>query len=126
MAGSPKKREREKAARLAAAEEKQETAGAQTPLAALAPQRPTQEVLDPLPQDVELTRTALKRAMRARAQEYAEKAIAVLAANLNNTDNKIAMDAANRLLEWGFGKPAQEIEAGEGLQIAIVKFNQDA
>jgi hypothetical protein len=125
MAGSPKKREREKAARLAAAEEKQEQAGASAPLAALAPQRPTQEVLDPLPQDIEPTRTALKRAMRARAQEYASRAIEVLAANLESTDQKVAMDAANRLLEWGFGKPAQEIEAGEGLQIAIVKFNQD-
>jgi hypothetical protein len=126
MAGSPKKREREKAARLAAAEKNQVMAGETTPLAALAPQRPTQAVLDPLPADVEPTRTALKRAMRARAAEYADEAIKVLAANLKNADQKVAMDAANKLLEWGIGKPTQEIEAGDGLQIAIVKFTPEA
>ena len=69
----------------------------------------------------EPTRTALKRAMRARAQEHAEAAIAVLVASLQSPDLKERRAAANDLLAWGFGKPAQEIEAGEGTAMVIVK-----
>lgn len=77
----------------------------------------------------EPTRTALKRAMRTRAQAHADEAIAVLVANMRNI--QLAADkrenAANRLLEWGFGKPATEIEAGEGAQLIVIrKFGEQA
>jgi hypothetical protein len=119
MAGSPKKREREKAARLLAAEEKAQGTGA-TSVPALAPK---QEVLPPAAEPIDVTRTALKRAMRAKAQEFAEEAIQVLAVNLKSADPRIATAAANDLLAWGFGKPAQEIEAGDGaVVVQLVSF----
>lgn len=59
--------------------------------------------------------------MRQRAQEYAEKAIAVLAVNLDSKDPKLARDSANDLLAWGFGKPATEIEAGDGAQMIVIR-----
>lgn len=81
------------------------------------------EILPPV--GAEPTRTALKRAMRTRAQEHAEEAIAVLVENMRNT--KLPAEkresAANKLLEWGFGKPGIELEAGEGgLLVTIQKF----
>lgn len=124
MAGRPAKRAKESAARAALVEAKEEAqAGATPPLTSLVPYRPLQELVEAGPRE-DFTHTALKRAMRKRAGEHAEAAIAVLVENLTNKDPKVAMDAANKLLEWGLGKPTQEIEAGEGLQIAIVKFNQ--
>jgi hypothetical protein len=64
--------------------------------------------------------------MRARAQEHAEDAIAVLVGNLKSTDRKLAHTAANDLLAWGFGKPATEIEAGEGAQMIVIrKFGEE-
>lgn len=80
------------------------------------------------PEGTEPTRTALKRAMRATAQKYADEAIAVLAANLANTtlDPRVRQQAANDILAWGFGKPATEIEAGEGAQMIVIrKFIDD-
>lgn len=61
--------------------------------------------------------------MRQRAQEHAEQAIAVLVENLNNgkLPAKERRDAANDLLAWGFGKPATEIEAGEGAQLIVIR-----
>jgi hypothetical protein len=59
--------------------------------------------------------------MRARAQEHAEAAIAVLVANLKASDPKLAHAAANDILAWGFGKPATEIEAGEGAQMIVIR-----
>lgn len=83
------------------------------------------EILPPLKaaDDADFTRTALKRAMRKRAQEYSELAIAALAEALENGDPKTKLQAANDLLAWGFGKPATEIEAGEGgIAITILRL----
>jgi hypothetical protein len=65
--------------------------------------------------------------MRARAQEHAEAAIAVLVETLKSPDLKERRGAANDLLAWGFGKPAQEIEAGEGAAMIVVRkfFGED-
>lgn len=64
--------------------------------------------------------------MRARAQEHAEAAIAVLVVNLASKDPRIATAAANDLLAWGFGKPATEIEAGDGAQMIVIRrFGED-
>lgn len=94
-----------------------------TPAGAPSVPVPKQEVLPPLPADTEPTRTALKRAMRQRAQEYAEKAIAVLARNLDSKNDEIAARAANDMLAWGFGKPGLELETGDGgLLVTIQKF----
>lgn len=80
------------------------------------------EVLPPIKDD-EVTRTALKRAMRKRAQELAVKAIDRLEKNLSSEDPEIAGKAANDILKWGFGNPATEIEAGgEGLVITLARF----
>lgn len=59
--------------------------------------------------------------MRARAQEHAESAIAVLVGNLTATDPKLRHQAANDILAWGFGKPATEIEAGDGAQMIVIR-----
>jgi hypothetical protein len=83
------------------------------------------EILPPDPSEqLEITRTALKRAMRKRAAEYAERAIDVLSKNLDSEDAEIAQKAANDLLKWGFGNPQNEIEAGKSgaLSIAILRF----
>lgn len=122
MAGSPRKREREKAARLLAAEQKQETTGPTLP--ALAPV-PYQDVLAPI-KAVDVTRTAEKRAMRAQAQVHAKDAMTVLHAALSSADERLRVQAANDILAWGFGKPAQEIEAGAGAQtITILRFGDE-
>lgn len=129
MAGSPKKRaKREAAERARLAEASANTAptgsvGEGPPAPPASVPVVQGEVVPNAPLEVEPTRTALKRAMRARAQEYAKDAIEVLAKNLKSADPRIATAAANDLLAWGFGKPAQEIEAGEGAQlITILKF----
>jgi hypothetical protein len=69
----------------------------------------------------EPTRTAMKRAMRSRAQEHAEKAIGVLVVNLDSKDPKLAQQAANDLLAWGFGKPVSDIDLGNGDQIIVIR-----
>lgn len=119
MPGSPKKRAKREAAErqkeLAAMAPPTEPAPAVTPLQG--------EVLSPIAEAPEPTRTALKRAMRARAQEHAAEAIAVLVANMRN--EKLSPDkrgdAANKILEWGLGKPTQEIEAGDGAQMIVIR-----
>lgn len=148
MAGSPKKRaareaaEREKnmaagAAELAASSSRVERVLVEDEVAGAEPASlpPTPEVSVPLKGEVlppipvggaDPTRTALKRAMRARAQEHAEAAIAVLVVNLKSPDARIATAAANDLLAWGFGKPATEIEAGDGAQMIVIRrFGED-
>jgi hypothetical protein len=142
MPGSPKKRARREAAEreknLAAGKAEVELAsaarngeadaddihrtGASSATTSPAPAVPIVhgEVLPP-GVGVEPTRTALKRAMRARAQEHAEAAIAVLVGALASQDERVRLGAANDLLAWGFGKPAQEIEAGEGAQMIVIR-----
>lgn len=121
MAGSPKKREREKAARLQAAEQNQEMAG-NKPVPALVPH---QDVLAPI-KAPDITRTAEKRAMRAAAQQYAQDAMLVLKNALESPDERLRVTAANDILAWGFGKPAQEIEAGDGAHtITILRFAEE-
>lgn len=87
------------------------------------------EVLPPIKtigDDLEITRTALKRAMRKRAADFSEKAIEVLSENLKHADPEIRQKAANDLLKWGFGNPQTDIEVGkEGLSIAILRFGQE-
>jgi|GEM_PF-4669743 len=132
MAGNPKKHAKKlaniKQRGLDAAAASEEQAGPETkPLSVTTPVLQG-EVLPPT-SDTEPTRTALKRAMRAKAQEHAETAIAVLVGNLNNPglDPRVRQQAANDILAWGFGKPATEIEAGEGAQMIVIqKFREDA
>lgn len=134
MAGSPKKRaareaaEREKNLAAGRAQVADEVSGESASASQAAPASPTLPAVTPIQGEVlppegaqEPTRTALKRAMRARAQEHAEAAIAVLVANLKSPDAKLAHTAANDILAWGFGKPATEIEAGGGAAMIIVK-----
>ena len=61
--------------------------------------------------------------MRAKAQEYAEEAMQVLADAMKSKDERVRVAAANDVLAWGHGKPATEIEVGEtGQNIIIMKF----
>lgn len=106
-----------------AAQDRNDKAAPSTALSAPTPLKG--EVLPPLPKgdDPDFTRTALKRAMRKRAQEFSEKAIEVLSKALESLDPKVRLQAANDLLAWGFGKPATEIEAGEGgIAITILRL----
>ncbi len=137
MAGSPKKRAKRLAKEAAAA--KQNTSSGIPHTIESAPTTPQQdgtdkpaptantavpvvqgEILPPQP-GTDPTRTALKRAMRQRAQTHAEAAISVLVAALSSLDEKARIGAANDLLAWGFGKPATEIEAGEGAQMIVIR-----
>ena len=136
MAGSPKKRARREAERLRQAELKSGPAqpavvsdglpnNGAAARALPAPIALKGEVLPPLPKgdDPDFTRTALKRAMRKRAQDFSEKAILRLSEALDSNDPKTRLQAANDLLAWGFGKPATEIEAGEGgIAITILRL----
>jgi hypothetical protein len=134
MPGSPKKR----AKREAAGRAKQTPSVADRPVTGpavdqasdlLVPAPPItvsavpvyQGVIDPPADAAEPTRTALKRAMRTRAQEHAEKAIAVLVVNLDSKDPRIATAAANDLLAWGFGKPSADIELSSGDQMIVIR-----
>jgi hypothetical protein len=149
MAGSPQKRARreaeERAKNLAAgrvqvATEQQQSDGnvggealaGETPATVASLPAPSVPALqgDILPPAgaPEPTRTALKRAMRTRAQEHAEAAIAVLVENMGdkNLTAKDRADAANKLLEWGFGKPGMELgDAEGGLLVTIQRFMKE-
>lgn len=60
--------------------------------------------------------------MRKVAQQHAERAIAVIAANMESANPEIAGKAANDVLKWS-GLDKIELEAGaEGLSIAIIRF----
>lgn len=144
MPGNPKKRARKKARELAEAESRSHSpvdaaepparteeparADGATQSAPPAPALPaplTGEVLPPEPaaDDAEPTRTALRRAMRRKAQEYAERALEVLSAAMESKDERISVTAANAILDRAHGKPTPDIEVGEGgLQVVILKF----
>lgn len=96
------------------------------PLGTVAPLKG--EILPPKKdEDYEVTRTAKKRAMRRKAQEYAEKAVEVLAENLKHPDPEIRAKAANDMLKWGgFAAPDLDGVNPEGLQIAIIRFGEQA
>lgn len=119
MSGAPLKKARGLAARLAAIEDNT------WDVPAVKADPRAQDVLPPLAKmsESDVTRRAKKAAMRAKAQEYAEGAMTVLKMALESPDERVRISAANDLLAWGFGKPATEIEAGEGaVQINIIKF----
>lgn len=84
------------------------------------------EVLPPAHADV--TSTALKRAMRRRAQEYADEALDTLVEIMRDRKNALPVtraSAAEKILDRAHGKVTTDIEIGEGvggLQIAIIKF----
>jgi hypothetical protein len=82
------------------------------------------EILPPAPLgDVDPTRTAMKRAMRRAAQEFAEEALQRLAQAMRNLDDRIAVPAANAILDRAHGKPTSEIEVeAGGLSVVILKF----
>lgn len=133
MAGSPKKRAKREAERLIkAAETAQQNADGKTgdngtPLPFLPAVRPQDldvkhgEILPPV-SDEQVTRTAFKRAMRKKAAEHAERAIEVLAKNLESEDEKIRGQAANDILKWtGVDKIEGEI-GGDGQQVVILRF----
>lgn len=64
--------------------------------------------------------------MRQRAQEHAEKAIAVLVAGLKSPKRADRIKAANDLLRWGYGDPGIDMgdDAG-GLLVLIRKFGEE-
>src|SRR4051812_16618811 len=119
MAGSPKKRAREKARRL---EETAAQAPATLcpPAAGNTPAAPPATTLPVLHGEVippaasastaDPTRTALKRAMRAAAQQHAEKALEVLARAMESPDLRVAASAANDILDRAYGKPTPELD----------------
>jgi hypothetical protein len=132
MAGSPKKRARREAERMRRAAAHAEAQPSQpvadqggvvsgSPISSLpAPLRG--EILPPI-KDEEVTRTAFRRAMRKKAQEHAEKAVGVLARNLDSGDPEIASKAANDILKWS-GLDKLDLEGGgEALAIAIMRFS---
>lgn len=115
------RREAEEAAKSQPAAPPASPPGAALP-ALLPPHRPQQEVLPPLVKDDDVTRTAFRRAMRKVAQQHAEKAIAVLAKNMDSQNPEIAGKAANDVLKWS-GLDKLELEGGaEALSIAIIRF----
>jgi hypothetical protein len=127
MAGSPKKRAREKARRLEETAKDPATlrspAAGGNPVATL-PAPLTGEILPP-EKDAEPTRTALKRAMRQSAQKYAEAALTVLAEALKSPDQRIRVGAANDILDRAYGKPTPELDADSGgLLVTIMKFGE--
>lgn len=142
MAGSPQKRARREAAKREKALAASGTVSESPSPSGLSGEVPTGdlptklaptvpalqgEILPPVDAP-EPTRTALKRAMRVRAQEHAEEAIGVLVANMRN--DKLGAEkresAAQKLLEWGFGKPGLELgDADGGLLVTIQKFIKD-
>lgn len=76
-----------------------------------------------LPPERDVTNTALKRAMRRKAGEYAERAVEVLATAMESPDPRIAVPAAREILDRSIGKPTPEIEIGEGgLSVTIIRF----
>jgi hypothetical protein len=56
-------------------------------------------------------RIAIKN-LSGLARAHTEKAIAVLVKAMDNEDERIAVDAASRILDRGYGKPAQSVELG--------------
>ncbi len=58
-------------------------------------------------------RQIAKLNVAASARRHSEKAIQRLAEALDDTDVKVRIDAAVRLLDRGHGKPTQTIERGE-------------
>lgn len=128
MAGSPKKRAREKARRL------EETAGREPatlspPAAGSPPAAPPATPLDGeiLPPEPEPTRTALKRAMRQSAQKHADAALEVLAQALKSPDERVRVNAANDILDRAYGKPTPELDADSGgLLVTLLKFGESA
>jgi hypothetical protein len=46
------------------------------------------------------------------ARAHTDKALAVLVKALDSPDEKTAIDAASRILDRGYGKPAQSVDLG--------------
>ena len=79
----------------------------------------TPEVLPP----ADPTRTTLKRAMRRKAEQYADEALERLAAAMRNPDDRVGAPAAEKILDRAYGRPTPEIDAdGAGLSVVILKF----
>jgi hypothetical protein len=58
-------------------------------------------------------RQIAKLNVAASARRHSEKAIQRLAEALDDSDVKVRIDAAVRLLDRGYGKPTQTIERGD-------------
>lgn len=58
-------------------------------------------------------RQIAKLNVAALARRHGEKAIQTLADKLDNEDPRVAIDAAAKLLDRGYGKPTQTIERGD-------------
>lgn len=58
-------------------------------------------------------RQIAKLNIAALARRHGEKAIKTLADKLDNEDPRVAIDAAAKLLDRGYGKPTQTIERGD-------------
>src|SRR6185295_3755238 len=58
-------------------------------------------------------RQIAKLNVAALARRHGEKAIQTLADKLDNEDPRVAIDAASKLLDRGYGKPTQTIERGD-------------
>lgn len=59
------------------------------------------------------TRQIAKLNVAALARQHGPKAIQVLAKALDSDDQRLAIDAAVRLLDRGYGKPTQTIEQSD-------------
>jgi hypothetical protein len=144
MAGSPKKRARREAKREAAAKAVEKESAAALVLSdrsihpAVAPAGHVDgsagtlpplahiiqgEILPPV-RDEDVTRTAMKRAMRRKAAEHAERALEVLANNLESADPEIAAKAANDILKHAGLTEPEKGDPG-GLIVQILKMAQD-
>lgn len=85
----------------------------------------TGEVLAPPKAADDPTRTALKRAMRRKAEELAEEAMDRLATGMRNPDDRIGVPAAREVLDRAIGKPGAELDLGDkagGMTVVILKF----
>jgi hypothetical protein len=63
-------------------------------------------------------RQAIKN-LSALARKHTEKALEVLVKNMDADDPRVAIDAASRLLDRGYGKPAQTIEGDEDSPVQV-------
>jgi len=64
-------------------------------------------------------RIAIKN-LSGLARAHTEKAIAVLVKAMDSEDERVAVDAASRILDRGYGKPAQSVELGSDPEQPII------
>lgn len=58
-----------------------------------------------------------KTYIQKQARQYGEKALAALVGNLADDNGNIRNQAARTILEYGYGKPTQEITGADGAPV---------